>query len=160
MPDMIVRLYDLPSLEAAHADATAAGFQVRRALAPEKPQVVDWAWANFGFWAPEVEVVFQRLPISCFLAVRDEKILGFSAYDAVCPNFFGPTGVVPELRGQGIGRVLLLAALHAQRAQGYAYAIIGGVGPADYYAKVVGAQMIDHSTPGIFNALPFKAPGA
>ena len=55
----------------------------------------------------------------------------------------------------------LLAALHAQRSQGYAYSIIGGVGPAEYYTKVVAAQLIDGSTPGIFGqALPFKPPAA
>ena len=55
--------------------------------------------------------------------------------------------------------LLLLAALHAQRGQGYAYSIIGGVGPAGFYEKVVGAQLIEGSTPGIFgDALPFKGP--
>ncbi len=159
MPDMIVRLYDLPSLETALGKGAAAGVSVRPALASEKPQVVDWAWQNFGFWAPEIEVCFQREPIACFLAIRENQILGFAAYDAACKNFFGPTGVLPEHRGKGIGRVLLLAARHAQRSQGYAYSIIGGVGPAEYYAKVVDAQLIDGSTPGIFGqALPFKPP--
>ena len=150
MPDMIVRLYDLPSLESALGDAGSAGISVRRALAPEKPGILAWARENFGFWEPEIELTLQRTPSSCFLAIRENRILGFAAYDAVCKNFFGPTGVLPEHRREGIGRVLLLAALHALRAQGYAYSIIGGVGPAEYYAKVVGAQLIENSTPGIF----------
>jgi len=45
---------------------------------------------------------------------------------------------------------LLLSALHAQRAQGYAYSIIGGVGPAGFYATTVGAVPIEGSTPGIY----------
>jgi hypothetical protein len=49
-----------------------------------------------------------------------------------------------------LGRALLLAVLHAQRAQGYAYAIIGGVGPAEFYARNVGAIPIAGSTPGIY----------
>jgi len=36
------------------------------------------------------------------------------------------------------------------RAQGYAYAIIGGVGPQDFYAKTVGAVLIDGSSPGVY----------
>lgn len=36
------------------------------------------------------------------------------------------------------------------RAAGYAYAIIGGVGPADFYARAVGAVEIPDSTPGIY----------
>lgn len=58
-------------------------------------------------------------------------------------------------RGKGIGKALLLAALHAQKAQGFAYAIIGGVGPAEYYAKTVGAIMIEGSQPGIYDGLLF-----
>ncbi|MCK7506256.1 MAG: hypothetical protein MZV70_20760 [Desulfobacterales bacterium] len=34
------------------------------------------------------------------------------------------------------------------RDDGYAYAIIGGVGPAAYYAKTVGATLIEGSSPG------------
>jgi GNAT superfamily N-acetyltransferase len=159
MPDMIVRLYDLPPLEEALANASGAGISVRRAGAWEKPQVLDWARANFGNWAPEIEVCFARMPITCLLAIREQQILGFAAYDAACRNFFGPTGVLPELRRQGIGRILLLAALHAQKGQGYAYSIIGGVGPAEYYAEVVGAQMIADSTPGIYaGTLPRETP--
>jgi hypothetical protein len=43
-----------------------------------------------------------------------------------------------------------LACLQAMRAEGYAYAIIGGVGPAEFYAKTVGAVEIEGSTPGIY----------
>jgi predicted N-acetyltransferase YhbS len=67
-----------------------------------------------------------------------------------CRNFFGPEGVVADERGRGTGRALLLAALHAQRDQGYGYAIIGGVGPAEYYRKTVNAVDIPDSTPGIW----------
>ena len=36
------------------------------------------------------------------------------------------------------------------RAEGYAYAIIGGVGPVAFYEKCVGARAIPDSTPGIY----------
>jgi len=35
-------------------------------------------------------------------------------------------------------------------SEGYAYAIIGGVGPAEFYSKIVGATLIDNSVPGIY----------
>jgi GNAT superfamily N-acetyltransferase len=85
--------------------------------------------------------------------VRDGHILGFACHDAIAPNFFGPEGVAANERGHGIGRALLLAALHALREQGYAYAIVGGVGPADFYAKCVGAMPIPGSTPGIYGGM-------
>ena len=36
---------------------------------------------------------------------------------------------------------------------GYAYAIIGGVGPQDYYKKVCGAFVIPGSDVGIYGSL-------
>jgi GNAT superfamily N-acetyltransferase len=161
MPDMIVRLYDLPPLEPAVQACAAAGIAVRPALAMEKPRVLEWVAQHFAAWVPEVEATFHRQPVACVIAVHGAELAGFAAYDAACRNFFGPTGVAEAWRGRGVGRALLLAALHAQRAQGYAYAIIGGVGPAEYYAKAVGARAIDGSTPGIYGgALRRGAPAA
>jgi predicted N-acetyltransferase YhbS len=100
------------------------------------------------------------MPIACFIAVREGSILGFACHDATARNFFGPEAVAEAERGRGIGRALLLAALHAQREQGYAYSIIGGVGPADFYAKTVGAIPITGSTPGIYAELLSARPSA
>ena len=41
-------------------------------------------------------------------------------------------------QGKGIGKALLLRCLHALRAEGYAYAIIGGVGAGGLLRKVRG----------------------
>jgi GNAT superfamily N-acetyltransferase len=155
MPDMLVKLYELPDLEPALSHCRQRGVVVRGAFAPERPPLLRWIKEHFPFWIEEVDSTFARLPISCVLALRDRQILGFACYDAIRKNFFGPTGVIDSERGTGIGRTLLLAALHAQKAQGYAYAIIGGVGPADYYTKAVGATLIEGSTPGIYGGLLF-----
>lgn len=45
---------------------------------------------------------------------------------------------------------MLLTALDRMRQAGYGYAIIGGVGPTAFYAKTVGAIVIDGSSPGIY----------
>ena len=148
---MLVRLYDLrdasPQLDALRAK----GIEVRRALAPERHIIVAWVREHFGeAWASESEVSFGRLPISCFRAQRGQELLGFACYDATAKAFFGPTGVLESEREQGIGTTLLLVTLEAMAAEGYGYAIIGGVGPADFYAKAVGAVPIAGSTPGIY----------
>ena len=150
MHDMLVRLYALPSLDEAVAACAARGVTIRRALSPEKHAVFDWVRAHFTSSTAELEVAFAQVPVTCFIAVREDAMLGFACYDVTCKNFFGPEGVVTEERGRGIGRAQQLAALHAHRAQGYAYAIIGGVGPAEFYAKTVGAIAISGSTPGIY----------
>jgi hypothetical protein len=104
-------------------------------------------------WASETDVAFARQPVSCFIAVKADRVVGFACYDATCRNFFGPTGVAPEARQAGVGTGLLFACLEAMGAQGFGYAIIGGVGPADYYAKTVGAVLIEGSEPGVYRGL-------
>jgi GNAT superfamily N-acetyltransferase len=148
---MLVRLYDIPESDSRVRALHEAGIDVRRALAPERHVVVSWVRQHFGEgWASECEVSFGRLPISCFRAQRGQEVLGFACYDATAKAFFGPTGVLEPERKQGIGTALLLASLHAMAAEGYAYAIIGGAGPADFYEKAVGAVPIAGSTPGIY----------
>lgn len=148
---MLVRLYDRPESAVRVAALRASGIEVRRALAPERHVVVGWVREQFGeSWASECKVSFGRLPISCFRAQRGQDVLGFACYDATAKAFFGPTGVLERERGQGIGTALLLVTLDAMAAEGYAYAIIGGVGPADFYAKATGAVPIAGSTPGIY----------
>lgn len=150
MADLLVKLYELPSLAESLQQVAPHGIVIRRAIAPEKPVVIDWVRAQFPSWTAEVETAFGHVPLGCFLAVRDMQMLGFACHDVVCRNFFGPTGVAPHERGHGIGRALLLAALHAQREAGYAYAVIAGVGPEAFYVRTVGALPIAGSTPGIY----------
>jgi GNAT superfamily N-acetyltransferase len=153
MADLLVRLWELPALEPAIAACASHGVGVRRALAPEKPLALDFARRHFPPWEGEVDVAFARLPVACFVAVREGTIVGFACHDAIAPDFFGPTGVVEAMRGRGVGRALALAALHALAAQGYAYAIIGGVGPAAFYEKAFGATPIERSTPGVYGGM-------
>ena len=68
-------------------------------------------------------------------------------------HFFGPTGVDPNERKHGIGKALLFNCLEAMKQQGYGYAIIGGVGPAEFYTKAAGAIPIEGSEPGVYRGL-------
>lgn len=152
MPDMIVRLYALPTSADALNVVIGQGLEVRRPDPGEYDAVVGWVDGLFPRWVPELQTALAHSPPTCYVAFDRGSPVGFAAFDATCANFFGPMGVDPAYRERGIGRALLLLALHAQREQGYAYAIIGGVGPAGYYEKLVSAQLIDGSTPGIYSA--------
>ena len=77
-------------------------------------------------------------------------LVGFAAYECTRKDFFGPTGVIESERGRGLGRALLLASLWGLRELGYAYAVIGGVGPAEFYERAVGARLIPDSDPGVY----------
>jgi len=152
--DMLVKLYDLPDSRTALERLLQLGITVRRALTPEKHEITAWVRETFSeAWASEAEVAFSRQPVSCFIATHDGRIMGFACHDATCRNFFGPTGVEPKARKNGVGTALLLACLEDMRQQGFGYAIIGGVGPAAYYSKAVGAVPIEGSEPGVYGGL-------
>ena len=99
MPDMLVKLYDLPDEAPALARSYAFGVEIRRATAPD---------------------------------------------------FFGPTRVLDSEQGHGVGTALLLRCLTAMREYGYGYAIIGSVGPVEFYQKTCNATVIPDSDPGIY----------
>lgn len=148
---MLVKLYELPDLHGRIEALAAEGITIKRPIGPENYAVIDWINENFcRIWAGESENAFFRSPRSIFVATRGTEILGFACYDATAKGFFGPTGVAKDERGKGIGAALLLACLHAMRDEGYGYAIIGGVGPADFYAKICGATLIEPVSKGIY----------
>jgi hypothetical protein len=152
MADMLVRLYALPDTAPARARALVHGVTVRRPHSWERTPLVEWVRATFSQgWADECAIAFAAQPPSCLVAIRDGALVGFACHDCTRPNFFGPAGVAPSLRGAGVGAALTLCTLAAMRDAGYAYAIIGGVGPAAFYAKVAGATPIEGSTPGIYD---------
>ncbi|MCU0557351.1 MAG: GNAT family N-acetyltransferase [Desulfobacterales bacterium] len=151
MTDMLVKLYALPPLAPLAAALARDAVVMRRPLACEKHLVTTWFGSLFGVgWASECETAFSRLPVACFIAAQEARIAGVACYDCTCRNFFGPIGVAPTWRGRQIGRGLLLACLHAMAAEGYAYAIIGGVGPLAFFSRSAGAVAIEGSTPGIY----------
>jgi GNAT superfamily N-acetyltransferase len=158
--DLLVKLYALKAsdLQTRLATLSELGVTVRGAMAYEKHTVVsfvrDHFTASFGGWPSECDVAFSRVPVSCLIATRQRRIIGFACYDSTYKGFFGPTGVLESLRGQGVGSALLLAALFAMKAEGYAYAIIGGAGQhAGFYERVAGASGIAGSDPGAYPAM-------
>ena len=155
MPDMLVRLYDLPDPAAYDARTTAAGIRVRRLEAWDRTPLRRFVGQNFGeSWASEADFAFTHgHPITGFVAVDHGAIAGFAVYESSRRGFFGPTGVREDLRGKGAGASLLFRCLEGMRDLGYAYAIIGGVGPAEFYAKTCGAVVIDGSETSVYGEL-------
>lgn len=148
MADLLVKLYELPP------ERTLAGIDVRRALAPEKQAVMTCVDATFGSrWASEADVSFSGHPVRCHVATAGADLIGFACWDATARGFFGPEGVAETSRGMGVGGALLLQCLHAMRAHGYAYAVIGGVGPKAFYEKIVPVMEIPGSSPGIYHGM-------
>jgi predicted N-acetyltransferase YhbS len=119
------------------------GVHVRRATVPDLPALTGFIKANFsGGWAWEVEQSIGRDGAGCHLAAHEDgEILGFAAYGALRPTWFGPMGTAPGAQGSGIGGVLLRRCLADQRAAGHTRVQIGWVGPVPFYSRTVGAYI-------------------
>lgn len=152
MTDMLVALSAIPDHEERLRRLRVVdGIAVKRALAFERVPTLRMVEAVFGLaWADETNAAFMHTPTTCFIATHEGAVVGFSNYDATALGFLGPMGVAPDYQKKGIGAILALVTLHAMRQRGYGYAVIGGVGPADFYEHVAGAVLINGSDPGIY----------
>jgi len=152
MPDLLVRLYDLPIFDGAPRLAEK-GIVVRKALPPERELVIDFARSFHDGWGAECGFAFASQPVPVWVAVRGNELLGFACYDASAKGFFGPTGVLETAQKQGIGEALLMATLSAMWDAGYAYGVIGDPGPIEWYKKRLDAVEIPGSDPGIYKGM-------
>lgn len=148
MADMIVRLYDLPSMPILKT-IECHGCEIRRAMAYERHVVVEWVGATFNpLWGSECATAFGRQPVGCYIAVQANTIRGFCCVETTFRGFVGPIGVASAGRGQGLGKALLLTCLEELRHRGHAYAIVGDAGEPGFFASTAGAVEIKGSTPG------------
>ena len=147
MTDMLVKLYDLPR----DAPPLPKGITVHRVRESEKHHIVTWVSQVFSQgWADECAMAFDRQPTACFIARAKRGIRGFCVYDATARGILGPVGVAESAQSQGVGRHLVVKTLQDMAAQGYAYAVVGWVGPAAFFAHTVGAIPIPDSSPGMY----------
>ena len=146
MPDLLVKLYELEL-----APTELPGVTIRRPMPHEMGTVRRWVVRTFGEgWGDEFACSFKSSPVTSFIALRNDAVVGFATYDVAARGFFGPTGVLESERGKGIGKELLVRSMIGLRDMGYAYAIIGGAGPTDFYEKSLGAVQIPGSDPGAY----------
>src|SRR5262245_6308560 len=101
MPDMLVHLLKLPPVEPLLETLRAQGVVVRRAHPFEITPIREFIQKHFSVgWADEVTPCYSRQPITLYIALREGRVIGFAAYEAVRRNFFGPTGVMESERGK------------------------------------------------------------
>lgn len=154
MPDLLVKLYDL-DFSNVPKELFNSEIKIVRALTLDKSKVLAFIRKYFNEnWVNECEAAFSRIPVSCFLAVKNKAVIGFACYDVTAKGYFGPTGIDETNRGNGIGTSLLLSCMKDMWDQGYAYAIIGWTDEAiKFYQKTVNATIIENSSPGIYKRM-------
>lgn len=152
MVDMLIKLYDIEPQGTFWTEQKALGIELRKPIGPENRAIIAWVLDHFGDgWASEVDVALSNQPRTCYIAVKDTKIIGFACYDATALGFFGPIGVAKPHRKKGTGTALMTACLLEMKNKGYGYAVVGGVEDTDFYKKNVGAIEIPDSAPGIYH---------
>jgi len=118
------------------------GVQIRRALPSDKEASLAMVAREWTSWIPEVEATFRHDPVTLFIGLKDNQVVGFSAYDSnnVRTGWFGPMGVLPEYRKFGIGQIVCKLCLAEIKKQGFHTSVIPWVGPVRFYSKVCGAR--------------------
>ena len=116
---------------------------VRRVTTAEMPEVLS-SMQSYGWpenWQKEVRAASAVEPAAVFIDVRDGHVLGFAAYDANRPAYFGPMGTSLSARGSGIGGALFMRCLADMQSRGYEVCHISAVGPLYFYWKTAGATV-------------------
>ncbi len=87
------------------------GYKISRALQKDKEETVAFIKKYFGkgTWPEETLISFENDPSTTFIVrdINNYKLVGFATHSAQHPGSFGPTGVLRNLRGKGIGGLLL-----------------------------------------------------
>jgi len=114
---------------------------VRRAEPADWPALEMFVREKFTeVWCHEARLALHRETPTVFIARLDDRVAGFACYGVYRPDWFGPLGVDPESRGEGLGEALLLLCLDDLATAGVAAAQIGWIGPMSFYAKTVDAR--------------------
>lgn len=156
MADMLVKLYNIPNSYAVEEKLSEEGIKIKKALAPDRSRIIDFSRiCAKEDYSDEVNAAFSNNPVTCYIATKEKKIIGFACYEATAKDFFGPMAVLENERKKGIGRALLLRSLASMQELGYAYAIIGwpARSAVDFYKKCADAIMIDEKSSGIYKRM-------
>lgn len=142
--NMIVDLLKLDGdTEAEEKSLEYVGIEIVRPSQDDLQEVLDFVKGDWLLWENEVRMAFADNPPSIHVARMDGQIKAFSAHNAnnKGTGWFGPMGTHPDLRGKGIGRVLLKRCLNDIREMGHKTAIIPWVDPIAFYSHYAEARI-------------------
>ncbi len=139
--DLAVSLETYEEVTLAHIN-----FELKRAEKADFERVYDFILGEFNQgWADNVKKGFDMEIIPVYIAIMDEKIIGFGAYDLASKGLFGPMGTKRDNRTTKVGYSILHSCLKDMKRIGYKYAIIDEAGPVEFYEKSCGAVPIFRS---------------
>ena len=109
----------------------------------DEKELIEFISKEWKLWEFELKMAMKNVPAAIFIARKDNKIKAFSAWDGNNrgTGWFGPMGTHPDLRGKGVGGVLLYSCLDDMRKKGYEQSVIPWVGPVSFYSHYAGAKI-------------------
>ena len=126
------------------------GIEIKRPETHEKQDIINFVKVEWALWQNEIEMAFNDDPPSIHVAylharlpAKQGEIMAFSAHNAnnKGTSWFGPMGTHPDLRGKGIGSILLKRCLKDMKLLGHKTAIIPWVDPIEFYAHHANARV-------------------
>lgn len=119
------------------------GVEIRRAEITDLDSLLKLLDEKWPLWKNELSVAMVNNPVSAFLAFKDQKVMAFAAYHGNNrgTGWFGPMGTHPELRGMGIGGVLLKLCMKDLNSMGFQKSIIPWVDPVKFYSDYAAARI-------------------
>lgn len=125
------------------AELKQEGIEVLRAKEADRQELYDFIADEWALWQNEIDMAYKTYPISIYLAKLNGKIKAFSAYNGnnIGAGWFGPMGTHPDLRGKGVGSVLLYLCLSDMKRVGLKTSTIPWVAPISFYSHYTGAKI-------------------
>jgi len=134
--NLLVDLNQDWDMSAKELTLKADNIEVRRARPADKQAILDFIKDEWALWSNEVEMAFKDEQPSIHIALLNGEVKAFSAHNAnnKGTGWFGPMGTHPDLRGKGMGAILLKRCLQDMKEMGLSHSIIPWVGPIDFYS--------------------------
>ena len=117
--------------------------EVSRATDADRAEITELLGKDWQLWQYEVDRAFKSNPPSIHIARLNGKIRAFSAHNGnnKGTGWFGPMLTHDDMRGKGIGGVLLKLCLQDMKEEGLEKSIIPWVGPIPFYAHHANAKV-------------------
>ena len=91
MSDMLVKLYNIPNSYDIEKKLLEEDIRIKKALSPDRSKITSFSkTCAKEDYSDEVNAAFSNNPITCYIATKEKKIIGFACYEATAKNFFGP----------------------------------------------------------------------
>jgi GNAT superfamily N-acetyltransferase len=123
------------------AELKKESIEIKRATLNDKDELFAFVSDEWMLWQNELEMAYRFAQPALFIARQNGRLKAFAAYNGnnQGTGWFGPMGTHRDLRGKGVGSVLLYLCLADMKYQGHTSATIPWVAPVAFYSHFANA---------------------